>query len=549
MKVRNSFPLLILFSTLFTLDGWSQEFSFSNQNNCGCPVGTTCQKGVEADRESLEKDFDLSAGGHSLGGDRVVFCLARKQAPAQEKKVEQATTDNCGCNAGVECIKARYSDLDSLSQKYSPKYMAGFSDSDGNQKYLVCLDPLEKSSASDSGCYTDFQNAKSQCLSEATKASTDCDQENASIQDAMNATKAIGAGSAVSMQLACSKLGQISKIANTALTGWQSYCAYSQGSCESSCTRTKALYEMAGCIPESEKPSLVPEMTKVRGHITTCLSYKQRINEASQHAMAALVQLQAAKKCEDDTAIATNNLDKCKDDPTNPLCADSQKCSNADFAAKNPVCKCFNNPGSAECLAKNQGTATRSLAGSGLTSPGSGNGANSDGSFSSLGAGGSAPGADPFATSLRDNAFKGDNTNLSGQKGNAGLGGGSGSGGGGHGGGAGGSGGGGSGSHDPNDRTKVNSGFYGANPAAGGSGYFGKNSGYGGAGGAGRPTTVGGINYNKLKGSQFDPRRYIAGLNGKGGEYINGPGLDIFKIVKNRIEIKKPTLLDPDFRK
>jgi hypothetical protein len=193
-------------------------------------------------------------------------------------------------------------------------------------------------------------------------------------------------------------------------------------------------------------------------------------------------------------------------------------------------------------VAATGGIGNRGLAGGGLTIPSSKGGGPEAGGGMLPGAG-ATPGADPFGAALRDGAFKGDGTNLGGQKGSAGLGSGSGS----SGGNAGGSGAYGSnGSGDPNDRTKVNSGFYGG--AAAGTSYFGTNGAGGANGLAGRANT-GGVNYNKVGGSQFDPRRYIAGLNGKGGEFINGPGIDIFKIVKNRIEAKKPSMLDPDFKK
>ena len=106
--------------------------------------------------------------------------------------------------------------------------------------------------------------------------------------------------------------------------------------------------------------------------------------------------------------------------------------------------------------------------------------------------------SNPFSDSLRDGAFKGDGQNLGGQKGSAGLGGG-GTGGGNGGSGLGASTGGGGG--DNGEKFKINSGVYGGGP---GTGYFGKTS---GSGGVGSRSNGGGVNYNKLSGSQFDPRR------------------------------------------
>lgn len=393
-------------------------------------------------------------------------------------------------------------------------------------------------------CETMFNQVKQACFIQAEKASTDCSQENDGIQAAMDATKAVGAGSTVSMQMACSKLGEISKIANVSLTGWQSFCAFTQSNCETECGRAKSLYEQQGCISEASKPSYSAEYKTIRDNVAVCISYKKRIAEAALHATAALMQLQAAKKCEQDigNGLTTASVDECKKNPNNPLCTDAQKCSNPTFAASNAVCKCLNNPNTKECVAATGAAGSRGVAGGGMTIPGSG-GSNTDPAAAFIPP--SSSGENPFATDLKNGA-KTNELNLSGAKGNAGLGGSGGGAGGGMGSNSYGGGGAAGADGADGDKSKINSGFYGgANGATGG--YFGKTT---GAGGAGARVSAGGVNYKKMAGgAQFDPRRYIAGMNGKGGEYINGPNLDIFKIVKNRIEAKKPTMLDPDFKK
>ncbi|OYZ23782.1 MAG: hypothetical protein B7Y39_03410 [Bdellovibrio sp. 28-41-41] len=397
----------------------------------------------------------------------------------------------------------------------------------------------EAAKVADGGsCEQRFNEARDTCFKQADKASTDCDQENQGIQDAMNATKAVGAGSAASVQLACSKLGEISKIANTSLTGWQTFCAFSQSGCETACSDAKTMYNDPQCIPEANKKSYTTDMTTVQQNVNVCMGYKKRISEAAQHATAALVQAQAAKKCEDDTSsLTTANVDECKKNPNNPLCTDAQKCSNATFAASNKVCQCINNPNSKDCIANNGLAGSRGVAGATIPGVGSGKDADPGAAFIPPASG---SGTDAFANALQSGAVKNEQ-NLGGSKGNAGLGGNTG----GPGGGGGlGSGAGGAAGAAGDDKLKINSGFYGA---ATGGGYLGKP---GGAYGSGR-LSAGGVNYNKLGagGAQFDPRRYIAGLNGKTGEYINGPNMDIFRIVKNRIESKKPTMLDPDYKK
>ncbi len=387
-------------------------------------------------------------------------------------------------------------------------------------------------------CEQRFNEARDTCFKQADKASTDCDQENQGIQDAMNATKAVGAGSAVSVQIACSKLGEISKIANASLGAWKTFCAFSQSGCETACSDAKVMYNDPQCIPEANKKSYANDMTTIQKNVNSCMAYKKDISEAAQHATAALVQMQAAKKCETDTSsITTANVDECKKNPNNPLCTDAQKCSNATFAASNKVCQCINNPNSKDCIANNGLAGSRGVSGATIPGVGSGKEADPGAAFVPPTSG---SGTDAFANALQSGAVKNEQ-NLGGAKGNAGLGGNTG----GPGGGGGlGSGAGGAAGPAGDDKLKINSGFYGGATSGG---YLGKP---GGAFGSGR-LSAGGVNYNKLGagGAQFDPRRYIAGLNGKTGEYINGPNMDIFRIVKNRIESKKPTMLDPDYKK
>lgn len=449
----------------------------------------------------------------------------------------------CGCPAQTQCFKT--DDTASYEEKYEI-IQAGTHIEHGPRICVVEKTADAKNKQTDDGqCLARFNQLHRTCLAEATKAENDCDQENETMQKAAQAAKAVGAGSAVSVQMACSKLGELSKIANTGFSGWKSLCAASQSSCESACSEAQRLYNTPNCMPPETRAAIgSSDMPKIEENISVCVTYKEKINQAAQHALAAVGQMQAAKQCKDDieTELTSNNVDECRKNPANPLCTDSQRCSNPDFAAKNVICRCISTPNSKECIASmGAGPAgSRGVAGGGL---------NIDGTKKSeVGAGTLALPSDQggpaggLAESLRGSAYKsGDGQNLGGQKGNAGLGGTSG----GASGGNGGVGDFGSSSADPNDKLKINSGFYGA--AASGTGYFGKTTGT--SNGSYRPN-AGGVNYNKMAaGAQFDPRRYIAGLNGKAGEYINGPGINIFTIVKNRIEANKPSLLDPDYKK
>lgn len=502
----------------------------------GCPFNY--YRVEAADNRSVDSKIDINVQSTARG---ITFCRRNGAIPSQNESVQNGKVSiECENRGGVE---EKRNDGAHLCRYKNPngKARSCFINSDG--VLSSCVDDDGSTAAADGGaCQAQFDQLVQQCKADADKAGIDCNQENDTIKQAMQATKAVGAGSAASVKVACSKLGKISQIANLGMTGWQSYCAYSQGSCENACTEAKRVFEQPGCIPEHAKEMYSADVEIVQDNIGTCVSYKKRISEAAQHATAALAQAQAAKKCEDDTGsdLTKANVDECSKNPNSPLCTDAQKCSNPTFAASNAVCKCLSNPNSKDCIAATGGAGNRGVAG-GVPNPGGSSGGASDPAAAFI-PGNSDAGANPV-TSGDGSAGMGKNEpNLGGAKGNAGLGGSSG----------GGTGGGGSGSSAlgansagaEGDRTKVNSGFYGGAPVGGG--YFGNRPGSSG----GSPNT-GGVNYNKLSagGAQFDPRRYIAGLNGKSGEFINGPGLDIFRIVKNRIESKKPSLLDPSFKK
>lgn len=470
---------------------------------------------------------------------------------------DTSASDKCDCPEGTRC-EAAQADNDSRYANQPVEVVKQFQDPSNKLFRVFCLRDKEPQAGNSQSaktpdgsalmsCETEYQQLRDICLAKAKEAEGGCAEDNEAIQAAMDATKAIGIGS-VAMNKACSKLAEISKMTNTALTGWQSVCAYQQRGCEQSCVQAEARFKACESMISPPLFSQVIEigrqedMPRIKEIMRTCASYKKRINEAAQHAATALVQLQASNKCQEDTKdkLTTNELDACKKDPTSPACSDQQKCSNADFAAKNPVCMCVNNPTSKDCLAINGGNpGSRNVAG--LNPVGAvGKGNEPNGGDIQL----PAPGGDPFGSSAFAGGNGGDAPNLGGQKGNAGLGGGGGN----HGGGGPSSGGGGPGgnSGDPSDRTKVNSGFLGGNQALGG-GVFGSRPGSG-PGGGGRFGN--GPSSSKLgAGAPFDPKRYLAGMNGKPGEYVSGPNASIFKIVKTRIEANRPSLLDPDFKK
>lgn len=387
------------------------------------------------------------------------------------------------------------------------------------------------SSTQNANCESEFNNQWARCTQESESAMTSCNDNNEEMQAAENTAKLIGAGSVTSMQIACSKIGELSKLANGALSGWKALCSTNQGGCTESCTEAKRIINecMQGQTRTDYSNGYIHLLNQ---KINTCESYKTKIAQATQHAAAALAQLKASEQCKNDTSSLVNNaVDQCKANPNSPLCKDLQKCSDANFAAQNPVCACASNPTSPSCLqaSANYGSGAKST---GATLPGVNGGKDTSGLPGLNGAGngdgqnitGLGTNASPATDGHGVGGRQGDASSAGNLKNNA----------------AGGPNAGGNhyGAGGGKDPLKVNSGTLGGIP--GGPGYFGRS-----------PTSGGGYGANAINGNKgtlgkFDPRKYITGLGGK-GEYINGANQNIFMIVKMRYEDKKTSLLPETF--
>jgi uncharacterized protein YbjQ (UPF0145 family) len=391
----------------------------------------------------------------------------------------------------------------------------------------------EKANPAAAQCMSEFGRLVQECNKEADNAMTSCNDENEAMQAAANAAKSIGAGAVVSIQVACSKINDISKLANEAFAGWQSLCSANQGGCQENCKKAREILN-SDCMDSATKEEMRSEhQSKINKNIVQCESYKQKLFDAAQHAVAAIAQTKASEQCKKDTSADLNKnaiLDQCKINPNTPMCTDMQKCSNPAFAAQNPVCSCVSNPTSPACLQANASYGNKGLS-MGATIPGVKNdkGENLPG----MNPNGNAE-ANPFP-GFNNGGGQSDGASVGGRQGDAGS---AGSGKMGADNGAG-NGKGGYGSGNEKDGIKVNSGTYGG----GGSGYFGPN--YGGAGGG----ALGGANNPtgaRRDIAKFDPRKYIVGQGGQ-GEYLNGPNGNIFKIMKLRYEENRSTFLPETF--
>lgn len=402
-----------------------------------------------------------------------------------------------------------------------------------NNEYKDC-DPASTASATESNqCAQRFAEMNEKCVSEANSAMTSCNDNNEEMQAAETTAKLIGAGSVASMQVACSKIAELSKFANGALGVWKTACSTNQGGCTESCTEAKRILQ-SECIQEPNRTVLSNSYSEqIDKNIRQCESYKEKIAQATQHAAAALAQLKASEQCKDDTSanLVKNAVDQCKANPNSPLCKDLQKCSDANFAAQNPVCACASNPTSAACLQASANYGSGGTNAMGTTLPGVKGGKDITG-VSGLNGAGSENGQAALGTNSAPGM---DGQSVGGRQGDASSAGNVRNGGGGAGGGAGNHYAGGGNEKDP---LKVNSGTLGGAPGGMG-GFFGRTT----ASSGGNPNA---LNANRGDIAKFDPRKYITGMGGK-GEYINGANQNIFAIVKMRYEDKKPSMLPENF--
>ncbi len=394
--------------------------------------------------------------------------------------------------------------------------------------------PEENANPAAAQCMSEFGRLVQECNKEAENAMTSCNDENEAMQAAANAAKTIGAGAVASIQVACSKINEISKLANEAFAGWHSLCSANQGGCQENCKKAREILN-SDCMDSATKEEMrVEHSSKINKNIVQCESYKQKLFDAAQHAVAAIAQTKASEQCKEDTTADLNKnaiLDQCKINPNTPMCTDMEKCSNPAFAAQNPVCSCVSNPTSPACLQASANYGNKGLS-MGATIPGVKNekGENLPG----MSPNGSAD-ANPFP-GFNNGGGHSDGPSVGGRQGDASS---AGSGKMGADNGAG-NGKGGYGSGNEKDGLRVNSGTYGG----GGSGYFGPN--YGGAGGG---RALGGANNPtgaRRDIAKFDPRKYIVGQGGQ-GEYLNGPNGNIFKIMKRRYEENRSTFFPETF--
>lgn len=492
-----------------------------------CRSGSVCSPNKCPEDSSNYSNEGRGANQQSSSNSNVTpTATAKKSSSSQKKSKDEPPDQSTGTRQQANCSEMQFPNgyggcnpcsgnqtVNVRGQVYCGVTDAPESNSDSaGSSYCAEQDTSDKCTEKRNqsyDCIEQFNKMNDKCTSEAASAITSCNDNNEEMQVAEKTAKMIGAGSTTSMQLACSKIGELSKLANGAFSGWKTLCSANQGGCTESCTEAKRLLDIE-CIEQAPKEALRSTYyNQISENINQCESYKQKIAEAVQHAAAALAQLKASEQCKEDTSsLSTNVVDQCKLNPNSPLCKDLQKCSDANFAALNPVCACAANPTSPSCLQSSAKYGDGKT--SGATLSGVNGGKNTFG-FPGLGA--------EAEKNSMSNAIAGvDGQSVGGRQGDASSAGNVSSGSGRN---ANGSNNSGSGSgHEKGSSLKVNSGNYGGVVVN----YLGNKEKYGG-------TNPAGLKNKERRFSKFDPRKYITGLGGK-GEYINGANENIFKIIK-----------------
>ncbi len=431
-------------------------------------------------------------------------------------------------------------------QRYVPKQICLQKESDANGGNCIAKPGSASGSAVPdpvlSSICPDYSMLIEKCVNEteSAKESTCNYKKNKDTTNFMatadGMVKMLGMTTGMNIQMACTKMKDISQLANGAMLAFKTSCLIDQNSCASSCeiavNAGKADPRLASCDPSGEWKTMLNSSTRACKGLTTT------IDDAGAHMMAMYATQLNAQKCDE---MTTANLEAyCQSNPNDPMCGTTvADCSNPTTAASNTICICQANPRDSRC-----GTTTASTSGTNGSSNGANGSSSADGSAAGLnglsGAGlnltgleGDA-GFDPAAGGARG-ASAGNQTGGKGTGRN--IGGGDGPAGGGKpqagAGGAAGSG----------ASTKVLGGYYGG----GGGAFMGGGSGSSGSGGGGYQAgggNPGGSPQVDLKqflpGGKQDPSRNLAGISGPDG--ITGPNSDIWRKVNTRYRSLGSTL-------
>lgn len=385
-----------------------------------------------------------------------------------------------------------------------------------------------------------FDALMSQCKQNIETTREVCDEKqdeqmNAASNEASKVALMFGNQAASSIQAACSKMADLTQVANAAVAGFAMRCNSSIAECKSSCGAAKKLLQDQMKLLDIN-PALVAQAEE---GITQCNKFISQTNAANQAMQNFIGTAANSSQCALLNSGTGLSPEYCKANPTSPGCvtAGPVDCTKPEFATSNKICVCARNPNDPMCIGTQK-------ASSGLDSTrgivdGSGRLANKGNTNSS---GGGDDYGLPGIEQGKANSGGGEG-GVDGSQGGggAGLGGGSG----GSGSPPGGGGGRGGASVEP---PQVTAGFYGGGGGArfgGGTGGFdgGDPRNFNGSGSGSGQAGSGGPDLRQfLPGGKYAPPRHgMGGMAGPDG--ITGPHSDIWQKIQNRYQVMQSTLL------
>lgn len=144
------------------------------------------------------------------------------------------------------------------------------------------------------------------------------------------------------MNGSCSKFAEATKIAQLALTAYNSMCGMAQQSCESSCTAVSTELSEAMSDPTKKASAEIAKayVDRMKGQ---CQGYKLNLAAAGVGLTTILTSSALNESCKKETAAVD-----CAKDPMNATCAKALDCSKPENAA-NTTCICQKTPNTPGC--------------------------------------------------------------------------------------------------------------------------------------------------------------------------------------------------------
>lgn len=219
--------------------------------------------------------------------------------------------------------------------------------------------------------FAHFKEELKECAAEGDSAKFRCNPTGSEdLKDAGGVIGAImdAAGSLGAMQ-ACSKFGEIMKLASAATGAFRGQCAMAMKSCDTSCTDAlktakdaskdvnacsgKKGQEKEQCLCGlkwfADRASKKKEPTEVGAIIKECKGHQAILQKAMFNASQFASGMVAGQQCEQaTTAVKTF----CEQTPSAPICATALatvNCDDANTAKTNPTCICAKDPRNSIC--------------------------------------------------------------------------------------------------------------------------------------------------------------------------------------------------------